>query len=173
MDSRTRSRDRRSDTRHGDLNDATDAVPITEREALVGRLAWAAAWFGVALGLLHALSRYRTEDGSGDLDAGIVSAWADPAWRPLSRCSRGPTRTSCTRRTASSGCPSSRPSPRWRSWPAATGPHGVRAVRVARDAVGVRRRVPERRRASTGPSGPAEPNGLIDAIFLPSCRWCC
>lgn len=55
-----------------------DAAPATDREMLIGRLAWAAPWFGLALGTLHALSRYRTEDGREDLDSGVVSAWADP-----------------------------------------------------------------------------------------------
>ena len=85
MDSRTRPAADAHPTADTHLpGDAADTAPSTEREALVGRLAWAAPWFGVALGLLHALSRYRTEDGSGDLDAGIVSAWADPAGDLLS-----------------------------------------------------------------------------------------
>lgn len=63
---------------------ATAAAPVTDRERLVARLAWLAPWFGVVLGFLHALSRYRTADGRGDLDSGIVSAWADPAGDLLS-----------------------------------------------------------------------------------------
>ena len=51
----------------------------TDRERLVGRVAWYAAWFGLVLGQLHALSRYRTEDGKGDLDMATTAFWAEPA----------------------------------------------------------------------------------------------
>lgn len=66
----------------------TTATPAsrTDRDLLVARLSWATAWFGLVLGPLHALARYRTADGRGDLDSALVRAWADPAGdvlRPL------------------------------------------------------------------------------------------
>lgn len=49
------------------------------RDREIGRLAWVMAWVGLVVGQLHALARHRTEEGSSDLDSGIVSAWSDPA----------------------------------------------------------------------------------------------
>jgi hypothetical protein len=53
------------------MNDAHDAR--------IGRIAWAMAWVGLVVGQLHALARFRTEEGRSDLDSGLVSAWAEPA----------------------------------------------------------------------------------------------
>jgi hypothetical protein len=46
---------------------------------LLGRLAFFAACVGTVLGPLHALARFATADGSGDLDSPLVSWWAVPA----------------------------------------------------------------------------------------------
>src|SRR4051812_12399619 len=46
---------------------------------LLGRLAFLAACVGTVLGPLHALARYATSDGSGDLDSPLVRWWAVPA----------------------------------------------------------------------------------------------
>lgn len=55
-------------------------APVTsDRDRLVGRLAWAMAWFGLVAGQLHALARFATEDGREDLESGLVRAWAEPA----------------------------------------------------------------------------------------------
>ena len=50
-----------------------------ESQQRFGRLAWAAAWFGLVAGQLHALSRFATEEGRSDLEMGTVSFWAEPA----------------------------------------------------------------------------------------------
>lgn len=51
-----------------------------ERHApVVGRYAWWAAWAGLVLGQLHALSRHRTDDGKEDLEYPLTAAWAEPA----------------------------------------------------------------------------------------------
>jgi hypothetical protein len=49
----------------------------------VGVAAWAAAWIGLVLAPIHALSRFATTDGAGDLDSSVVRAWAEPAARLL------------------------------------------------------------------------------------------
>ena len=52
----------------------------------IGRFAWVMAWFGLVMGQFHAMARHQTEDGSPDLDSGLVRAWSDPArelFRPL------------------------------------------------------------------------------------------
>jgi hypothetical protein len=54
-------------------------VRPTERDRVVGRLAWASAWVALVVGQLHALARHRTEDGRGDLDLPLTRAWAEPA----------------------------------------------------------------------------------------------
>ena len=46
---------------------------------LLGRLAFLAACAGTVLGPLHALARFATSDGSGDLDSPLVRWWAVPA----------------------------------------------------------------------------------------------
>lgn len=53
---------------------ATDTTVRT-----VGRAAWFAAWIGTVLGPIHALSRYATAEGAGDLASPLVRAWAEPA----------------------------------------------------------------------------------------------
>ena len=55
------------------------ATGTSERDRLIGRVAWYAAWFGLVLGQLHALARHRTEDGRGDLDLPLTRFWAEPA----------------------------------------------------------------------------------------------
>ncbi|WP_148575119.1 hypothetical protein [Nocardioides caldifontis] len=52
---------------------------LERHRALVGRAAWFSAWFGLVLGQLHALARFRTADGRSDLESGLVRAWAEPA----------------------------------------------------------------------------------------------
>jgi hypothetical protein len=49
------------------------------RDRQIGRLAWVMAWAGVVIGQLHALSRFRTEDGRSDLDLPLTGWWARPA----------------------------------------------------------------------------------------------
>lgn len=49
------------------------------RDQQIGRLAWVMAWVGLVVGQLHALSRFRTEDGRSDLDLPLTGAWARPA----------------------------------------------------------------------------------------------
>lgn len=49
--------------------------------ARITRLAWATAWATLVVGQLHALARFRTEDGVGDLDLPLTRAWAVPAGR--------------------------------------------------------------------------------------------
>lgn len=53
----------------------------TNRGRVVGRLALYAAVAGTVLGPLHALARFATHDGAGDLKSGLVSSWAVPAAR--------------------------------------------------------------------------------------------
>ena len=64
---------------------------------LLGRLAFLAACVGTVLGPLHALARFATSDGSGDLDSPLVRWWAVPAARHGSAgCSTGAARTPST-----------------------------------------------------------------------------
>jgi len=49
------------------------------RERRIGRFAWVMAWVGLVIGQLHALSRFRTEDGESDLDLAGTGWWAKPA----------------------------------------------------------------------------------------------
>ncbi len=56
---------------------------LDRHRAGIARFAWGAAWFGLLLGLLHALARYRTEDGKADLELPLTAAWAEPAGRAL------------------------------------------------------------------------------------------
>lgn len=55
----------------------------TDTERLIGRTAWATAWFGLVAGQLHALARHQTADGREDLDSPLVRAWSDPARKAL------------------------------------------------------------------------------------------
>jgi hypothetical protein len=49
----------------------------------VGIAAWVVAWVGVVLAPIHALSRFATAAGTGDLESPVVRAWAEPAARLL------------------------------------------------------------------------------------------
>ncbi len=50
----------------------------------IGALAWVMAWAGLIIGQLHALARYRTDDGASDLDLPLTRWWAQPAGDALS-----------------------------------------------------------------------------------------
>jgi hypothetical protein len=50
---------------------------------VAGTAAWTAAWVGLVLAPIHALSRFATADGAGDLESSVVRAWAEPAARLL------------------------------------------------------------------------------------------
>src|SRR3954454_5058086 len=50
---------------------------------VVGSAAWTAAWVGLVLAPIHALSRFATVDGAGDLHSPVVRAWGQPAARLL------------------------------------------------------------------------------------------
>jgi len=55
-------------------------------QRVIGRFAWVAAWVGLVVGQLHALSRHATADGKEDLDLPLTRLWSDPArdaLRPL------------------------------------------------------------------------------------------
>ncbi|MGH3459698.1 hypothetical protein [Aeromicrobium sp.] len=57
-----------------------------ESQRRIGLAAWVMAWVALVAGQLHALSRYRTDEGRNDLESVIVRAWAEPAddlLRPL------------------------------------------------------------------------------------------
>ncbi len=50
------------------------------RDRQIGRVAWVMAWVGLVVGQLHALARFRTEEGEQDLvDYPWSAAWAEPA----------------------------------------------------------------------------------------------
>ncbi|WP_433296246.1 hypothetical protein ACQP2F_37915 [Actinoplanes sp. CA-030573] len=49
----------------------------------VGMAAWTGAWVGSVLAPIHALSRFATADGAGDLESSVVRAWAEPGARLL------------------------------------------------------------------------------------------
>jgi hypothetical protein len=62
------------------------AETLDDHAQVVGRYAWYAAWFSLALSVLHTLSRHGTEDGRSDLESATTSFWAEPAadlLRPL------------------------------------------------------------------------------------------
>jgi hypothetical protein len=50
-----------------------------EWQRRIGRFAWVMAWVGLVAGQLHALARFATEDGKGDLELPLTAAWAEPA----------------------------------------------------------------------------------------------
>jgi hypothetical protein len=50
---------------------------------VVGMTAWVSGWVGLVLAPIHALSRFATVDGAGDLHSPVVRAWAEPAARLL------------------------------------------------------------------------------------------
>ncbi|HEX6444143.1 MAG TPA: hypothetical protein VF053_03575 [Streptosporangiales bacterium] len=49
----------------------------------IGRSAWVMAWVGLLVGELHALARYATVDGRGDLAQPLTRFWAVPAAHAL------------------------------------------------------------------------------------------
>jgi hypothetical protein len=55
----------------------------TSAARAAAQLALVAAYAGTILAPIHALSRYATADGAGDLDSAVVRAWAAPAARWL------------------------------------------------------------------------------------------
>ena len=55
---------------------------VTDQQ--IGRAAFVAAVAGTVLAPLSALSRFATEEGTSDLDSGVVRAWAEPAADVLS-----------------------------------------------------------------------------------------
>ena len=57
---------------------------LTEHQRLIGRCAWVAAWVGLVVGQLHALSRFATAEGVEDLALPATAAWAAPAAKALS-----------------------------------------------------------------------------------------
>jgi hypothetical protein len=57
---------------------------LTEHQRLIGRCAWVAAWVGLVVGQLHALSRFATLEGAEDLALPATAAWAVPAAKALS-----------------------------------------------------------------------------------------
>lgn len=52
---------------------------LTGHDREIGRFAWVMAWVGLVIGQVHALARFRTEDGKADLDLPLTGAWARPA----------------------------------------------------------------------------------------------
>lgn len=55
----------------------------SDRDHLIARLCRPSAVGAVVLAVLHALARYRTEDGASDLDLATTRFWAEPADRLL------------------------------------------------------------------------------------------
>ena len=49
------------------------------RDQRIGRAAWVMACLALVIGQLHALARFRTEDGISDLDLPLTGWWAEPA----------------------------------------------------------------------------------------------
>ena len=52
---------------------------LDRHRTAIGRFASFSAWFGLVMGQLHALARFRTDDGRSDLESDLVRAWAEPA----------------------------------------------------------------------------------------------
>ena len=57
---------------------------LREHQRLIGRCAWVAAWVGLVVGQLHALSRFATAEGAEDPALPATAAWAVPAAKALS-----------------------------------------------------------------------------------------
>jgi len=55
-----------------------------EQQARLTRWAWLTALATLVIGQLHALARFRTEDGKPDLDLPLTGWWAEPAERVFS-----------------------------------------------------------------------------------------
>ena len=58
---------------------------LAGRERQIGRLAWVMAWFGLVIGQLHALSRFRTEDGACSWPITSAAQAITQANRPICR----------------------------------------------------------------------------------------
>ena len=54
-----------------------------EAQNRLTRWAWLTALATLVIGQLHALARFRTEDGKSDLDLPLTGFWAEPAGRAL------------------------------------------------------------------------------------------
>jgi hypothetical protein len=52
---------------------------LMEHQRLIGRCAWVAAWVGLVLEQLHALSWFATAEGAEDVALPATAAWAVPA----------------------------------------------------------------------------------------------
>jgi hypothetical protein len=48
---------------------------LTDHQRLIDRCAWVAAWVGLVVGQLHALSRHATAEGVEDLELPATAAW--------------------------------------------------------------------------------------------------
>ena len=66
-----------SATTQTSVTETTNVVSVRDRR--IARAAWWTAWFGLVIGQLHALARFRTEDGKSDLDLPLTGVWARPA----------------------------------------------------------------------------------------------
>lgn len=53
-------------------------------QRIIGRSAWVMAWVALAVGQLHALARFGTDEGNSDLELPLTAAWAEPAMGALS-----------------------------------------------------------------------------------------
>jgi hypothetical protein len=58
-------------------------MPTKTVNRVIGIAAWTGAWVGLVLAPIHALSRFATAAGAGDLESSVVRAWAEPAARLL------------------------------------------------------------------------------------------
>jgi len=56
---------------------------LSQHQRLIGRCAWVAAWVGLVVGQLHALSRFATAEGAEDLALPATAAWAVPTAKAL------------------------------------------------------------------------------------------
>lgn len=66
-----------SGTTQASVTETTIVVRVRDRR--IARASWWTAWFGLVIGQLHALARFRTEDGESDLDLPLTGVWAKPA----------------------------------------------------------------------------------------------
>lgn len=57
---------------------------LEKHRTTIATSAWWMAWAALVIGQLHALSRFATEDGKGDLELPLTRAWAVPAADALS-----------------------------------------------------------------------------------------
>lgn len=61
----------------------TSSLDDVSTRRTIGRWTWAAAWFGLVVGQLHALARHATDEGRADLQAPLTALWAKPAAEAL------------------------------------------------------------------------------------------